>query len=110
MARLFNILSFLSLLAFAWPLGTMARIILENTAIKSSSYNQPNKWQYLGCFNEKIDLEASGGERALYAGIWGSLPTLTVRICITFCDWNTHEYAVLEYAQCVLIHSSFPGN
>jgi hypothetical protein len=97
-------------------LSHKARMVINNiflgfnTAIKSSSYNPLNKWQYLGCFNEKIDLEASGGERALYAGILGSLPTMTVRICITFCDWNTYEYAGLEYAQCVLIHSFFPGN
>jgi hypothetical protein len=73
MARLFNILSFLSLLAFAWPLGTMARIILENTAIKSSSYNQPSSGNISGASTRRSTsrlLEENGRYTQVYGGLY----------------------------------------
>ena len=91
MSRLFNIFSFLSLLALPLPLGTKAQ---------SSSYNPVKRWRYLGCYNETI-YHPGFGERVLYDGIWESLSIMTVRMCITFCDSNDYVYAGVEYGQYV---------
>ncbi|KIN04658.1 hypothetical protein OIDMADRAFT_156821 [Oidiodendron maius Zn] len=89
MSRLFDILSFLSLLALALPLGTQAQ---------SSSYNPVIRWRYLGCYNKTIYYPGFG-ERALYDGVRESLSIMTVRMCITFCDSDDYVYAGVEYGQ-----------
>jgi hypothetical protein len=92
MARLFDIFLILSLLILALPLGIIAQ---------SSPSTTLAKWRYLGCYNETIDHPKFGGERALYEGISESLPIMTVRMCIRFCDSNDYLYAGVEYAQYV---------
>jgi hypothetical protein len=101
MVRFFNILSFLSLVGLALPLRTTAQMILENTAVTSSSVERLKRWKYLGYFNETIELESSGQVRALYDGIMESIPIMTTRLCTRFCDSNGYIFAGVEYAQYV---------
>lgn len=98
MARLVGLFSFIALLVVAFPLAATARIVLKDTTIKSSHYPL-TKWAYLGCFNETTLNEASAGERAMSNGISESLPNMSVRTCIAFCDSNRFTYAGMEYAR-----------
>jgi hypothetical protein len=98
MARLLDLLSFIALLVVAFPLAATARIVLKDATIKSSQHHL-TKWAYLGCFNETTLNEASTGERAMSNGISESLPNMSVRMCIAFCDSNHFTYAGMEYAR-----------
>lgn len=92
MSRFMAVFSFLSLLILAYPLGATAQ---------SSSYNPLTRWKTLGCYNETLFHEDGAGYRALYDGPSESLPTMTRRMCITFCDSNDYPFAGTESGQYV---------
>jgi hypothetical protein len=96
MHRLLQLLFFIIALVQSFPRTTAARDISERVTARSK-YAPLQNWMYLGCFNETTLNEATDGERALYDGISESLATMTVRMCVTFCDSNRFVYAGMEY-------------
>jgi hypothetical protein len=54
---------------------------------------------YYGCFNETTLINGTGGRRALSGGIMEAQDTMTVSMCIDYCNMDGYKFAGLEYQE-----------
>ncbi|KAK6592878.1 wsc domain-containing protein [Botrytis cinerea] len=92
------LLSFLSLttLTFAQtsttPASTTSTVI--PTIVPSAS-----SYTYVGCYNETLNTNTTGGLRSLNGGVTEALDVMTIPLCMAFCKSNGYAYAGIEYTR-----------
>lgn len=92
----------LSLISF--PIVLLSLITALPLLVRAQSnpaatiYQPSTGWDYHGCFNETTTVNGTGGLRALY-GIEETLTTMTVPICLAYCQSNSYSFAGLEYTR-----------
>ncbi|KAF8866392.1 WSC-domain-containing protein [Acephala macrosclerotiorum] len=72
----------------------------ESAATATASiFPAPTGWSYYGCYNETTLANGTDGLRALNGGVMEDLTTMTVPVCLAYCQSNSYSFAGLEYTR-----------
>lgn len=93
--------SFLTLVFFLLSLAIAQSTTTTATATATSAslYPAPTGWSYYGCYNETTLANGTEGARALNGGVMEDLATMTVPLCLAYCNSNAYKFAGLEYTR-----------
>ncbi|THV51886.1 hypothetical protein BGAL_0095g00010 [Botrytis galanthina] len=98
-------LSLLSLLLSFLSLTTLTLAQTSTTPASSTSTTiatiipSASSYTYLGCYNETLNTNTTGGLRSLNGGVTEALDVMTVPLCMAFCKSNGYAYAGIEYTR-----------
>ncbi|TGO58544.1 hypothetical protein BOTNAR_0179g00040 [Botryotinia narcissicola] len=90
-------LSLLSLLLSFFSLTTLTTLTLAQTSTTPASSTSTtiativpsaSSYTYLGCYNETLNTNTTGGLRSLNGDVTEALDVMTVPLCIAFCKSN----------------------
>ncbi|TGO16207.1 hypothetical protein BTUL_0031g00730 [Botrytis tulipae] len=92
------LLSFLSLTTLTLAQTSTAPASSTSTTI-ASIVPSASSYTYLGCYNETLNTNTTGGLRSLNGGVTEALDVMTVPLCMAFCKSNGYAYAGIEYTR-----------
>ena len=88
-------------IAFVQATTTTSSAPATTSTGPATIYPGTSQWAYYGCYNETTLTNGTNGLRALNGGVNEALDSMTVDVCLAFCESNMYSFAGLEYTRYV---------